>query len=48
VSVQEEKRSVDKVTLPQKYAHLVVFANDLLYGTTSAIPNEDVGARAYG
>ena len=35
-------------TLSQKNAHLVVFANDLLYGTTSAISNEDVCPSAYG
>jgi hypothetical protein len=49
VNCQYEKMEIWTVlTLSQKYAHLVIFANNLLYGTPSAIANEDVCPSAYG
>src|ERR1700761_8431265 len=43
----KKKEGCTVLTLTQKYAHLVIFADDLLYGTTFAIPNEDVCPSAY-
>ena len=36
------------LTLSQKYAHLVVFASNLLYRTTLAVPDEHIRASTHG